>query len=100
MKRRFVWQRASRGQSVVEFALVSLTLLMLMFGIIDLGRGVYSRAMLANAAREGARTGMVAKRNEVTVPDGVTSCAASTYCGSIVTSARSKAPSLNITASQ
>ena len=43
------------GQSIVEFAFVSLTLLMLIFGIIDLGRAVFSRSMLTGAVREAAR---------------------------------------------
>jgi hypothetical protein len=39
----------------LEFALVSLLLMTLFFGVLDLGRGVFQRQDLANAAREGAR---------------------------------------------
>src|SRR3954447_26895299 len=46
---------ATRGQSAVEFALVSLVFLALTFGALDLGRGVFVRAMLSNAARESSR---------------------------------------------
>jgi Flp pilus assembly protein TadG len=47
--------RARAGQSVVEFALVSLTILLIVFGIVDIGRGVFQRSMLTNATREAAR---------------------------------------------
>jgi Flp pilus assembly protein TadG len=47
--------RAQAGQSVVEFALVSLTILIITFGIVDIGRAVFQRSMLANATREAAR---------------------------------------------
>jgi hypothetical protein len=43
------------GQAALEFALVSLLLMTLFFGVLDLGRGVFQRQDLANAAREGAR---------------------------------------------
>jgi Flp pilus assembly protein TadG len=46
---------ARAGQSVVEFALVSLTILIITFGIVDIGRAVFQRSMLANATREAAR---------------------------------------------
>lgn len=47
------------GQAAVEFTLVSLALAMLIFGAIDLGRGVFEHQMLANAVREAARYGSV-----------------------------------------
>lgn len=59
MGRLFVRPRRWRGQSVVEFAFVSLMILLLTFGTIDLGRGVYQRQLLANAAREAARYGSI-----------------------------------------
>jgi len=46
-----------RGQSVVEFALVSLLLMTMVAGVIDLGRGVYARTTLTNAVREASRYG-------------------------------------------
>src|SRR6059058_617531 len=50
---------ARAGQSVVEFALVSLTILLITFGIVDIGRAVFQRSMLTNAVREAARAGAV-----------------------------------------
>jgi len=44
-----------RGVAVVEFALVAPLLLILIFGIIDLGRAYSTLNQLAASAREGAR---------------------------------------------
>jgi Flp pilus assembly protein TadG len=44
-----------RGQSAVEFALVIPIFLLMVFGILDLGRAVYAYSTLNNAAREAAR---------------------------------------------
>ena len=56
--------RRLKGQSVVEFALVSLLLLMMTFGTIDLGRGVYQRQMVTNAVREASRVAQVDPLNQ------------------------------------
>lgn len=42
------------GQALIEFSLVAMIFLMLMFGIIDFGRAVYSQVIVAHLAREGA----------------------------------------------
>ncbi len=44
----------SRGQALVELALVTPILLLLLLGAIDLGRLFYARITVANAAREAA----------------------------------------------
>lgn len=54
--------RRGRGQSLVEFALVLPFFAILLFGIIDLGRYVYTANTLGNAVREGARSGSVSSR--------------------------------------
>jgi hypothetical protein len=41
---------------LIEFALVSPVLLLLLFGIIDIGRAVFYYDTVGHAAREGART--------------------------------------------
>ena len=48
-----------RGQGLVEFALVIPLFLLLIFGLIDVGRLVYMDSVLSQAAREGARTASV-----------------------------------------
>jgi Flp pilus assembly protein TadG len=45
------------GQSLVEFALSSVVLLLLVGGLVDIGRAVYVSEVLSSAAREGARHG-------------------------------------------
>ena len=48
------------SQSLIEFALISPVLLLLLFGIIDIGRAVFYYDTLGHAAREGARTAVQA----------------------------------------
>ena len=55
-----VRRRRSRGQALVEFALVIPVFFMLLFGLIDLGHFVYVSNALNQAAREAARVGSVA----------------------------------------
>ena len=50
-------QRRQRGQSLVEFAISSIVLLLLMMGLLDLSRAFYYAVDLQGAAREGARHG-------------------------------------------
>lgn len=52
-----------RGQAMVEFAFVSVMFVMLIFGVIDLGQAVISYNMVAEAARAGARAGMISQTN-------------------------------------
>jgi len=66
-----------RGQSVVEFALVSLLLMTMVAGVIDLGRGVYTRTTLTNAVREASRYGATDPSNSV----GIIQAAAKTSPG-------------------
>ncbi len=45
----------ARGQSTVEFAISAVVLMLLLLGLIDLGRAFYFDVGLVGAAREGAR---------------------------------------------
>jgi Flp pilus assembly protein TadG len=47
------------GQGLVEFALVLMLLVLIAFGVLDLGRVFFSLITITNAAREGARYGMI-----------------------------------------
>lgn len=51
--------KEERGQAMVEMALVLPILLLLVFGIIEFGRVYNSYLEVTNAAREGARAGVV-----------------------------------------
>jgi Flp pilus assembly protein TadG len=55
-------RRRARAQALVEFALVFPIFAILLFGIIDFGRFVYTANALNNGAREGARSGSVSVR--------------------------------------
>jgi Flp pilus assembly protein TadG len=66
----------SRGQSLVEFALVLLPLLMLLIGIIDVGRAIYGFNTVANASREAARYAIVDQTAGEVVQTAVESAAA------------------------
>jgi Flp pilus assembly protein TadG len=46
---------AERGQALVEFAVVLIPFLVILMGIVDLGRGIYVMNGTAQAAREIAR---------------------------------------------
>lgn len=48
-----------RGQTLVEFALVLPTFVLLLLGIFDLGRAVYAYNTINNAAREAGRLAIV-----------------------------------------
>lgn len=58
MKTPFQRQR-SRGQSLVEFAIVMPIIVFAVLGLVDLGRAVYSYNTLAQSARQASRTAIV-----------------------------------------
>lgn len=49
----------SRGQALVEMALVIFLLMLLVFGIFEFGRAMYIKNTLTHSARAGARAGVV-----------------------------------------
>jgi len=53
LKQRF--PRRERGQIMVELALTSMVLLLLLAAVVDFGRALHDYIIIANAAREGAR---------------------------------------------
>jgi hypothetical protein len=61
MRNRFVLgkRQDQRGQTLVEFAMVLMILLLIIFGTVDFARLFFTWASMANAAREGARFGTV-----------------------------------------
>ena len=52
-------RRRARGQTLVEFALVFPVFVLVLFGLIDVGRLVYANSVLSQAAREVVRVGAV-----------------------------------------
>ena len=49
----------TRGQSLVEIAILLPLLLLIFMLMLDLGRAVYYYSVIHNAAREGARYGVI-----------------------------------------
>ena len=62
--------RRSRGQAMVEFALVAPMFFLLLFGIIEAGRFIFYYETLSNATREGARYAIVNGANTLGCPSG------------------------------
>ena len=54
-----VGEQRRRGASIVEFSLVFLLLMLVVLGLMDLGRGVWAYTTVAQASREAARYIMV-----------------------------------------
>lgn len=63
MKNIFSPIRNSKGQSLVETALVLPLLLLIVFGTIEFGRVFNAYLVVSNASREGARAAAVGKSN-------------------------------------
>jgi hypothetical protein len=59
MAARLKLRGPSRGQTLAEFALVIPVFLLILFGLIDLGRFVVTDHILSQAAREAARSASV-----------------------------------------
>jgi len=58
-------RKPKRGQSLVEFALISVILFLLILSIFDLARLLFTYAVVTNAAQEGTRYGIVRPREVV-----------------------------------
>ena len=70
-----------RGDALVEFVLLAPTLLLVLFGVFEVGRIVDAWLIVQNAAREGARAGSVA------YPDSAVAGAAQTAATSYLSMA-------------
>jgi hypothetical protein len=61
MRRR---RESSSGQDLVEYAIVFPVLMLLLLGIIDFGRIIYSYNAISNAAQEGARLAILPRSKD------------------------------------
>ena len=68
---------ANRGAAVVEFAVVSPVLFLVIFGIIEFGRLFMVQQVLTNASREGARRAILEQSTSTEVETVVTDYLAS-----------------------
>ena len=60
-----------RGQALVEFAIILPVFFLVVAGMFDFGLGIYSDLTLVNAAREGARLGVIDPGNTSAVESRV-----------------------------
>jgi Flp pilus assembly protein TadG len=91
---------ASRqGQSIVEFAFVLPLLLLLTFGIIEFGFFVYNKQIITNAAREGARVGIIATQPRVPASgaDSITAIVDGYCANHLVTFGNASSPVTTVT---
>ena len=74
----------NKGVAAVEFALILIPLILLLFGTIEVGLLVYNKQIITGASREGARAGIVASLDREAQPEGehITTSrnVATTYC--------------------
>jgi Flp pilus assembly protein TadG len=56
-------RKRTRGQGLVEFAIVLPVIVLVVMGLMDLGRGIYTYNTLSQSSRQAARTAIV---NQVT----------------------------------
>jgi Flp pilus assembly protein TadG len=69
MRVRDRW-REDRGSSLIEFALISFMFIILLTGIVEMGRMVLVYTTIANAARAGARYAIVHGADQTVSPSG------------------------------
>jgi TadE-like protein len=68
----------SRGQGLVEFALVLPVFMVILIGMVDLGRAIWANNSVANAAREAARFAAVHGGSCKDLTS--TACGSTSYC--------------------
>ena len=68
-----LWRPARRGAAVVEFAVVSPVLILLLLGMIECGRMIMVQQTITTAAREGARTASIEGNSSDTAKTAVES---------------------------
>ena len=83
---RKIMRDRPRGDALVEFVLLAPLLLLVLFGIFEVGRVVDAWLIVQNAAREGARAGAVAYPDPAVGPTAV--AAAKDYLATSGLSAR------------
>lgn len=62
--------REDRGDSLVEFALISFMFVIVLSGVVEIGRMVLVYNTIANAAREGTRYAIVHGADQTVSPSG------------------------------
>lgn len=66
-------RKARRGAHTVEFAVVIPVFFLLIFGLVEISRGMMVRSLVTNAARSGCRTGTLPGMTNTDVTNSVDS---------------------------
>lgn len=77
MRRGKPAQASERGAAAVEFALIAPVLIVMIFGMVDMGMAINAQAIVGNAAREGARAASFNGANVTATTNVVTSASSS-----------------------
>lgn len=84
-------RHGERGQAMVEFSMAAFVALILIFGILEFGRALFTYDVVANAARIGARYAIVR---------GADSCAGNSGCtvttATVQSYVRSESPGVTV----
>jgi len=78
-----------RGAASVEFAIILPLLIIIVFGIIDVGLLLYNKQVITNASREGARAGIARSTIPVAVVVG-------NYCADRLIPDDGTSPTVNV----
>jgi Flp pilus assembly protein TadG len=62
--------REDRGSTLIEFCLISVMLVIVLLGVVEMGRMVLVYTTIANAARAGARYAIVHGADQTVSPSG------------------------------
>ena len=89
-------RKGQRSQALIEFALVSPVLLLLTFGVVDIGRAVFYYDTLNHAAREGARVAVRAS-NQLPTNNDVVNAVLSQMFGAPVSAPCPQGPVTSLT---
>jgi Flp pilus assembly protein TadG len=88
------------GASAIEFAIILPLLMMVLFGIVEFSIAFYDKAMITNASREGARSGIVlqAAPRDAAAEDTEIEAAINYYLtGKLITLGAANVPAIAIT---
>lgn len=87
----------SRGAAIIEFALVLPILLILFFGIVEFATALYNKAVITNASREAARSGIVYIGPTTHVSDDTIRSIALANCANVISYNKDAAATVTVT---
>ncbi|HET8730523.1 MAG TPA: TadE family protein [Moraxellaceae bacterium] len=86
-----------QGAAIIEFALVLPILLILFFGIVEFATALFDKAVITNASREAARSGIVYVSPTAHVSDATIRSIALQNCANLISYNNDAVPVVTIT---